>query len=284
MKKVAIIGGALVVLIVVGVVVLWSNIGSIIKTAVEEIGSEATKAKVTLNEVDISSDGKGAIRGFSVGNPAGFETPSAFKLGEVAVSLDIGSVSSDTVRIHEIVISAPEVTYEWKSDGSNLEALKRNVEQFAGIGGGSESGGKSESSTDSEGGGKKLVIDRIILRDGKVSVSANAAFLKGKTLDAALPNIELKDIGKDEGGASTGDVIAQIMDAVTGAAGKAVSSLNIGELTESLGGLTSGAMDAVKGGASGATEAVTKGVSGAQDSLKKGAEGASGTLKKLFGN
>ena len=88
-------------------VVLWSNFGSINKTAVEETSSEATNAKVTLNKVHILADGKGAIRGFLVGNPAGFETPSAFKLGEVSVSLDIGLLSSDTFRIHEIVIAAP---------------------------------------------------------------------------------------------------------------------------------------------------------------------------------
>ena len=75
--------------------------------------------------------------------------------------------------------------------------------------------------------------------------------------------IDLKDKGKNEGSASAGVVIAQIMIAITGATGKAVSSLKIGELT-------SGAMDAVKSGASGATEAVTNCVSGAQDTPKKG--------------
>ncbi len=74
--------------------------------------------------VHISSDGKGTVHGFSVGNPAGFETPSAFKLGVVWVSLDIGSVSSDTVRIHEIVTAAPELNCEWKSDGSKLKNTK----------------------------------------------------------------------------------------------------------------------------------------------------------------
>jgi len=285
MKKIAIVAGGLIVIIVVGLIVLWSNLGSIIKAAVEEVGSEATQAKVTLNEVDISSDGKGALRGFSLGNPAGFETPTAFKLGEVSVSLDVASVTSgDTVHIREIVVAGPEVTFEWKSDGSNLEVLKRNVEKFAGLGGDSKSGSGASESAKSDDGGTKLIIDRIVLRDGKVSVSANAAFLKGKTLDADLPNIELKDIGKDKGGASAGEVISQIMDEVTGAAGKAVASLNIGELTKSLGGLTSGAMEMMKGGTSGATDAVQKGVSGAQDSIKKGAEEATGTLKKLFGN
>ena len=48
------------------------------------------------------------------------------------------------------------------------------------------------------------------------------------------------------------------MDAVTGAAGKAVGSLGIGELTKSLGGLTSGATDAVQKGVSGATDSIKK--------------------------
>tara|TARA_B100000459_G_C8538589_1_gene183897 strand:+ start:183 stop:377 length:195 start_codon:yes stop_codon:yes gene_type:complete len=64
MQNVAIIGGDLIGFIIVGVLVFWSNIGSINKTAVEEASSEATKAKVTLNEVYILADGKGAIRGF----------------------------------------------------------------------------------------------------------------------------------------------------------------------------------------------------------------------------
>ena len=63
-----------------------------------------------------------------------------------------------------------------------------------------------------------------------MSASDNAAFLIGKKLDAPLPNIELKDIGKEEGGASAGDVVATVMDAVTGAAGNAVGSLGFGEL------------------------------------------------------
>lgn len=275
MKKIAIAGGVIVLLIVVGFVVLYSNIDSIIKTAVEEVGSEATQASVTLADVEISAEeGKAALRGFSVGNPSGFATPNAFKLGEVSVSLDIASITEDTVRIKEVLIAGPEVTYEWKSEGSNLEVIKRNVEKFAGIGGdGSKSAESSSESSSSDEGGKKLIIDRIILKDGKVSVSANAAFLEGKKLDASLPDIELKDIGKEEGGASAGDVIAQVMDAVTGAAGKAVSSLNIGELTKSLGGLTSGATDAVQ-----------KGMSGASDAVKEGASDAAGKLKKLFGN
>lgn len=268
MKKIALIGGGLVVVVVVAVVLLVSNLDSLIRTAVEEVGSRATQAKVTLNEVEISTEGKGALRGFTVGNPGGFETPSAFKLGEVAVSLDVGSVTSDTVHIREVVVVGPEVTYEFKPGGSNLEVLQRNVTQFAG-GGGSKPADKAESSGE---GGKKLIIDRILVRDGKVTVSANAAFLKGKSLASPLPTIELKDVGKAKGGASAAEVVQQVMSRVTAAAGQAVASLNISELAGSVQGLTSGA---------GAT--VQKAVGGAQESVTKGAEDAAGSLKKLFG-
>ena len=66
------------------------------------------------------------------------------------------------------------MTYEWKSDVSNLKVLQRNVEKFAGIGGGdNKSSGGESSSSSSDQGGKKLIIDRIVLRDGKVSVRAS---------------------------------------------------------------------------------------------------------------
>jgi len=268
------IGGGVIIVVVIGLIFLISNIDSLIKTAVEEVGSRATQASVRLDEVEISTEGRGALRGFTVGNPIGFETPNAFKLGEVSVSLDVGSVTEDTVHIREVLIVGPEVTYEWKSGGSNLETLKKNVETFAGMGGEGKAGSQSGSAGGgSEEGGKKLVIDRISLRDGNVTVAANAAFLKGKKLTAPLPNIEMRDIGKDKGGASPGEVVAQVMDKVTGAAGQAVASLNIGELTKSLQGLSEGAIGAIQ-----------EKTSGAQESLKKGAEEATGTLKKLFGN
>jgi len=59
-------------------------------------------------------------------------------------------------------------------------------------------------------------------------VPANADLFKGKTLEAGLPKIELRYISKYDGGASTGEIILQIMDEVSGAAGTDVASINIG--------------------------------------------------------
>jgi hypothetical protein len=130
-------GGAVGVVIVIVIAVLvigLSNIDSIIKEGVESLGSEITQAKVTLDEVEISaSDGSGRLAGLVIGNPKGFKTEHAFSLGAIKISLDIGTVLEDKVVIREIAIDAPQIIYELGDGGSNLDALKRNVNTFLGI-------------------------------------------------------------------------------------------------------------------------------------------------------
>ena len=247
MKRWLYIGGVILVLLAIGLYYLYSSLNSIVKAAVEKTGSEATQAQVKLKDVNIEiTSGKGALRGLTVGNPSGFKTDKALGLGEISVQVDIGSVTKDTVVIKEIVIAAPEVTYELGSGGSNIDALQRNANSYAGAG-----KGKAEKS--GGGQGKKLVIEHLYVRNGKVSVSA--AELQGKTLSAPLPDIHLTDIGKKSGGATAGEVAQQVLTAVGQAATRAATSLpDVGKL-----------------------------VGSAKEEAAGAAKGAGGGLKKLFG-
>ena len=246
MKKLLYIGGILLVVIAIGLYFLFSSLNSIVKAAVEKVGSSATQAQVRLKEVDIQiTSGKGAMRGLTVGNPSGFKTERAFSLGEISLQVDVGSVTKDTIVIKEIVIAAPEVTYELATGGSNIDALQRNVNAYTGGGGKAE---KSES-----GGGKKLVIENLYVRNGKVNVSATA--LGGKTMSTPLPDIHLTNIGKQSGGATAGQVTQQVLSAIGQSATKAATSLpDVGKL-----------------------------VGSAKESATGAAEGAGEGLKKLFG-
>ncbi len=271
MKKGLLIGGGVVVVIIVAVVIfVISSLDSLIKTAVEEFGSKVTKTQVTLNEVEISTSGKGTLRGFTMGNPAGFKTPSAAKLGEISIDLDVASATSDTVIIHEIVLAGPEITYEIGSGGSNFDAIQKNVKEFTGGGSKGGSGGAQKEAAAEEEGGKKLIIENLYIRGGKISVSAG--FLAGKSMTVPLPDIHLKDIGKDKGGATPGEVIEKIMAQVSKSAGSAVSSLNLGK-----------AMDAAKEGVAGAKKMLESGAGGATETLEKAGEGIGGALKGIFG-
>lgn len=257
MKKGLLIGsGVLIVIIAVGVYWFASNLDSLIKSAVETYGSEITKAEVTLDKVEISTSGAGTLSGLKMGNPAGFKTDSAFSLGQVSVSLDTGSIGGDVIVIKEIVIGAPAVTYEIGANGSNIDAIRKNVEDYVGGSGGSSSSGGSKE------GGTKLVIENLYIRDGQVSVSATA--LGGNTLDAPLPTIHLKDIGKESGGATPGEVADKVIRAVSDGATKAVGTL---DLSKVLGGATGAAKGAVDQG---------KGM------LDKGKDSVGGTLKNLL--
>jgi hypothetical protein len=249
------------VIIVVAAVCLLSSIDSLIKTAVETYGSEAMKATVQLDDVEVSpTSGQGTMRGLFVGNPQGFDTASAFKLGAVSVRLDIGTLGEDTIVINEIIIDKPEVTYEIGTGGSNIDALKRNVNAYAGT------ERKGTAGKKADGAGPKLVITKLRITGGVVNVSA--AMLKGKKLSAPLPTIELNDIGKEKGGASPGEVIEQVIERVSQSVGKSVATLNLGDIIGGAGKQAREALDKATAGTEGAKEAIEKGTGEIGDALK----------------
>ncbi len=91
MKRWLLIGGSLgvglIVLIIIVIVYVYSSLDSLIKAAVEKVGSKITQVEVQLDEVEVSiTSGQGTLRGLTVGNPEAFETAKAFRLGEISVT------------------------------------------------------------------------------------------------------------------------------------------------------------------------------------------------------
>ena len=268
MKKGLFIGVGAIAAVVIGVLVfVVSGLDVLVKEAVETIGTEATQAQVSLDKVEISlKSGAGALSGLTVGNPKGFNTPTAFKLGGISVKLDIGSIGNDPVVIEEITINKPQVTYEVGAGGSNIDAIQKNVDAYAKK---FSSGGGEKSKSGGEG--PKLIINHLYIRGGKINVSAT--FLKGKALSTPLPDIHLKDIGKKEKGASPAEVVNKVIGSMTKGAGSAVGALNLDKMMES-----------VTKGAEGAAKAATEGAKSVGESIGKGMGEAGSSLKKLFGN
>jgi hypothetical protein len=259
-----IVGGVFAVLIVaiVGVVVfIYSNLDSIVKDAVEEYGPQYTGVSVTLAKVELSPEnGEGKLSGLVVGNPAGYKTDSAFKLGSISMNIDISSLTSDTIIIKSIVIDKPEITYEFGDGGSNVDVIGKNVEKAAGGPGTTEEKKSGEP-------GKKMIIESLIVSNGNVSVSH--PLLQGKKVGSGLPTIRLKDIGKDKAdGASPAEVVDAVMDAVEKQVGASVGSLNVDGMVKDLGKGVEDALKNVTGGAEGATKGVEDAAKGAGDTLK----------------
>ncbi len=268
MKRVVMGLAALVVILVVGVLVLYSSLGAIITKAVNTQGPEIVQAPVDLKETEIdATSGKGTLRSLVIGNPEGFETESFFKMDEIQITLDTDSITSDTVIIKEIFIQAPEVTYELGENGSNIDAIQRNINAFVKKHGGSSASGDSSAEKEN---GTKLIIEHVYVKGGKVNVSAT--FLGGKSITVPLPDLHLKDIGKKSKGATPGEAVKSIVDALKKAILKAVAPLNLDKVGEAAEKVVEGAQDVVEGAAKGVT-----------DTLQKGAEGVTDSMKGLFG-
>jgi hypothetical protein len=270
MKRALIIGGLVVVAIVVGIAyTLYTSLDSIIEAAIEKYGSQYTGTEVRVDGVNLDlTSGKGAITGFSVANPAGFETATAIEVGTIAISVDIGSVTEDPIVIKEILIEKPKVTYEIGPDGNNIDAIAKNVGSATGSGAGTQDGGKSDDKAGSgagaqDGGGPKLIIGDLYVKGGEVGISATA--LKGKTMTANLDDIHLRNIGKDEGGATPEQVAGIITASLVKWVGVALKTVDLGDIIKVIGDNTKGAPAAVKE----AGETIGKDAGEAGDKLKK---------------
>lgn len=279
MKKVLIGFGVVLVLIVGGVVFLYSNLGDVIKEAIQRYGSDATQAIVIVDNIDLDvTNGKTALSGFVVGNPAGFKTDSAFELGNIAVQIDTSSLDSDIILINSVAINSPKVTYELGDGGSNVDAIKRNVDTYAKQ---FSSGGESSSTQDS-GPQKKIIIERLTITNGSVNVSA--PFLDGKSLGTSLPTITLTDIGKDSGGANPADVIKRVIDEMTKGVGGAIAGLNLDDIRKQATAKAQEAIDKATSGASDAVKSATQGTGAAGEATSGAADEAGKAIKGLLGN
>lgn len=280
MKKVLIGFGVVLILIIGGVVVLYSNLGDVIKEAIQRFGSEATQATVVVDSVDLDvTNGKTSLKGFVVGNPRDFKTDNAFELGDISVQVDTSSLDSDTIVIKSVDIMGPKVTYELGESGANVDAIKRNVDTYAKQ---FSSDDNASSSSQDTGPQKKIIIERLTITDGSVNVSA--PFLDGKSLGTSLPTITLTDIGKDSGGANPADVIKRVIDEMTKGVGGAIAGLNLDDMRKQATAKAQEAIDKATSGASDAVKSATEGTGAAGEAASGAADEAGKAIKGLLGN
>lgn len=205
---------------------VFASLDDIVKTAVEKHGTEAMGTTVTLDSVEIDLGGAtGTLNGLIVGNPEGFNRPSAFQLGRIAMSLSADQSSTEAIHIREARITAPSVTYEFGQSGTNIAAIRKNVDAYTASG-----ADESAAEGDGDGPGTRFIIDDIYVEDGSVAVAGPG--MGDRELSAALPDIHLQDIGKDsDRGATPGEVASRLIDAIGQSAKRAVGKLDLSGIT-----------------------------------------------------
>ncbi len=212
----------LVLLVLIAALVLTADytLGTIVVKAVNTAGPAALGVPLKLEDASFQIfRGHLTLRGFLLGNPEGFKTEKAISVDEVTVELDPKSLLSDTLVIKRIYVNAPDVTYELGLGKSNIGRI---LEQ---AGGSTEAGAVKEKPEKKpiaeEKPGKKVVIEDLLIQNGRVRVSATMAL--GAAAPIPLPEIRLRDIGKEKQGASPIEVIRQVLGAIVGSVTKVVS-------------------------------------------------------------
>lgn len=199
---------------------LYNSLDVQVATAIRRYGPEITGVQIRLSKAEIDPlNGKAALHSLVVGNPDGFKTKQALSLGEISMTLDIGSLTTNVIRIKELTLTKPEVTYEHASGGSNLDVLQRHIERTI-----SQQGRDRKNPQDS-GPSKKLIIEHLYMKKSTASVSTE--LLNGETVSIPIPDLHLQNIGKKSNGATAGEATRQILGSIIQQVGTAVASLGV---------------------------------------------------------
>jgi hypothetical protein len=207
MKKIALV--VLGLLVVLGVV-LFLNLGGVVKTAIETAGTQAAGTAVRVSGLNLSlADKKATLRGLTVANPQGFKTDNILKAS--AISVTVGDITDKVVTIKEIIVDGMTVTYELGPQGTNFDAIQKNLKSSA------------AAKTPAESGAGKKNGPGVIIEQLKIIHAQVIPALGGASAPVGLPDIVLNNIGSKSNPATPAQVAAKVMNQVMSASSVAVA-------------------------------------------------------------
>lgn len=245
---------ALLLLVIVAGVAVFLSLGSMVREGVVAFGPEVIKAPIQLDGVSLSPlSGKGELTGLVVGNPEGFKTPHAVKLGTASLHVNPASLLADKIVVQSLKADGAEITFEGSLGSSNLGKLQENVDAYvAALLGAAEKDKKAAP-------GKKLQVNELIISNAKINLSLT--ILGGKSATVPLPEIKLTNLGQGAEGITPAEVIKVVM--------KDVMSKTTTAVTGHLSGAGKALLDGAKGVGGAATDAVKGATKGLGDLFKK---------------
>lgn len=261
-KKLLWVVAVLAVLVVAGLGLALMYLGPLVKKGVETVGPMVTQVEVKLDSARVGLlSGHGSLKGLLVGNPAGYQSASAMRLGEISVEVVPRSVFADKIHLKSVTILAPEITVEGGLKDNNLTKILANVEAFT--------GGPATNQTEAAAAQKKIQLDSLVLRGAKVRADLNLPSVP--TLNLSLPDIELSNLGQGPEGITAGELTRQLIRQITTRTLAAVAdaAANAGKaLVQGASGLATEAAKTASGAAEKVAGDAGKALKGVGDLLK----------------
>ncbi len=188
LKILAIIVAVLLILVIAAPLYL----GPTLKKSINTLGPKMMGVPLSVGKIHVSLlGGSLRINDFVLGNPEDYKTDSLMKFDEVYVKLKPLSVFSKVIHVETVEVRAPEITYEVGLGNSNVGKLLENLEKLK-----KEEEENDDENDDEEKEKKRVVIDKVIVSDGQVNLSAKV--MGGTALPIPLPTVTLNDLGKND--------------------------------------------------------------------------------------
>jgi hypothetical protein len=235
-KKLVAVTAIIVAILAGAVFFAYERLDFIVKIALEHYGPGVTGVSVQVGEVEISPhDGRGRLRNLEIGNPPGFAASRAARFGDVVLEVDPATIRAQVVHVRAIGIEAPTIVYERGDKTTNLDTIARNIEAYV------KRAGDAEGAGQAPGGKRRYIVDRLLIRGAKVTMTTPS--LRGQGVSFDLPDIELRDIGQRQGGLTASQLASLVTNTLIAKIAQRVLS-NIDLLRK---GGVEGAIDALKG-------------------------------------
>lgn len=183
----------LLIIVAIGLFFVANNLGSIIKTGVNDHGAELIGVPVALGSADINLfEGRASLGNLMVANPAGFSAANAFEIKRIDVQLNLESLLEPVIVIDRIGIDGAVVNAEQKGTQTNLQVLKNKIDRAT------KSANSSSASNQSDDGKTDPKIAIGLFEFNNASASVKSDRFGDKTVD--IPSVSLNKIGTPENG------------------------------------------------------------------------------------
>lgn len=227
---------------------LQMGVGYVGATAIEQMGSRAMNATVTVENVSVSiAESRIDISGLNLADMEGFGTDDSVAVEDISITVDRESLGGDVVTLQALSMDAPVFSYTVPAGAGDLGPIIAKVQQMAaqgGAGGGLPSGMPSGMPSGAPGSGMAppINIQNLNISNGMVSLNVG-----GQAVSVPMPDIQMQNLGGGSG-ASAMAVAQSVMSQMMANSASVLAGLDLNALAQGAGGGsgTAGQLDAGK--------------------------------------
>jgi hypothetical protein len=203
------------ILLLLAALLVWFfkfNLDGIARKTIEKEGGQITGVTVQVAEVYLSSQtGAGRMRDLIVGNPEGFHTPYAFSFADIHFEVDLPSLQTQLFIVRKFNVAAPNINIEQTANGNNIQRLQAHIKSFV-----------DAHIDNNQTEVRRFIIESLNIENAKLHVSA--PLIQADLVTIPLPDINMANIGKDQGGVTSAQLVQLVMQQVNIQIAQAIKS------------------------------------------------------------